>query len=213
MKLYSFPGSCSTSAHISLLEAGVEFDHVFVDLTGDRKLPDGRCLSDINPKNYVPVLELDDGTIITEVIAILHYIGDLKPDSKLMPPSGTMERLRVVELLAYLGAEIYKTFEALRLTSSSDENNKMIRDRFAMRFRFLDDILADKKYLTGDTFTVADAFLITMLDGAPKYYNLDFSPYRHFVRYIEQLGEKASIQKARKTVEEYISADFTRLAT
>ena len=87
MKLYSAPGSCSTASNIVLLEAGADFEVVKLNLKTDRLLPDGRHLNDVNPKGYVPVLELDDGTLLTENVAILQYLADQFPDTKLAPPT------------------------------------------------------------------------------------------------------------------------------
>lgn len=212
MKFYSFPGSCSTTVHIALLEAGLDFEYIIVDLRSDRRLPDGRVLSDINPKNCVPVLELDDESILTEAPAILTYIGDLKPEANLIPPYGTMERVRFVEMLTFLSSDVNKTFRMYRLTEKLEEGRKEVNDRFEIYFHYLDSILADNKYLSGNTFTALDAYLIQMLDGAPKYFNYDLSPYSHICRYIEDLGEIDSVQKARKAVDEYIPPGYSRLS-
>ena len=109
MKLYTSPGSCSSASHIVLLEAGADFELVKLNLKTDRILPDGRHLNDINPKGYVPVLELDDGSMLTENVAILQYIADQYPDSKLAPPNGTIERTRLHEWLGFINSEIHKS--------------------------------------------------------------------------------------------------------
>ncbi len=211
MKFYTFPGSCSTSVHITLLEAGIDFEYIIVDLRTERQLPDGRTLRDMNPKNYVPVLELDDGTILTEVVAILQYLGDSKPESGLTPAPGSMERFRLVEMLAFLGAEIYKTFELIRLTDGSEEDSQMVQDRLTERFTYLDSVLNDQEYLNGDSFSVADAYLFTMLDGATRFYMLDYSAHPNLLRYLSTLRNRPSIQKATKAVDDFIEPDFNRM--
>ncbi len=211
MKFYTFPGSCSTSVHIALMETGIDFEYIIVDLRTDRELPDGRTLVDLNPKNCVPVLELDDGTVLTEVVAILQYLGDTKPESHLIPAAGTMERLRLIEMLAYLGAEIYKTFELIRLTAGSEEDSQMVRDRLTERFAYLDSILKDQQYLNGDSFSVSDAYLFTMLEGATRFYMLDYAAHPNLLRYLSELRNRPSIQKAFKAVDDFIEPGFSRM--
>ncbi len=211
MKFYTFPGSCSTSIHITLLETGIDFEYIIVDLRTERKLPDGRKLEDLNPKNYVPVLELDDGTVLTEVVAILQYLGDAAPESQLTAPAGTMDRFRLNEMLAYLGAEIYKTFELIRLTDGSEEDSQMVRDRLNDRFAYLDSILENQQFLNGDAFSVTDAYLFTMLDGATRFYMLDYAAHPNLVRYLSELRNRPSVKEAIKAVDDFIEPGFTRM--
>ena len=109
MKLFYSPGACSLAGHIALNEADMKFDIVKVDLKG-HKLEDGRSFRDINPKGYVPALELDDGEVLTENVAILAFIADRYP--ALMAP-GQYGRYRLLEMLAYIATEIHKTFHPL----------------------------------------------------------------------------------------------------
>ena len=163
MKLYYAPGACSLHPHITLREAGVPFELERVDLRA-HKLHDGTDYYTINPKGYVPALRLDDGSILTEGAVIDQYVADLAPEKKLIPPAGTIERYRVQEWLNFIAAEIHKSFTPL---FGSDEAAKEApRARIAKRFDFTQKSLGDKQYLTGltgETFTVADAYLFNML--------------------------------------------------
>lgn len=129
MKLYTHPGSCSSAAHIALLEAGLNFEVVKVDLMGDRSLPDGRNLTDVTAKGYVPALELDDGEVLTENIAILPYIADLKPDAGLAPAAGTLARTRMLEWLGYINSELHKGCSLLFPPNIPDEVKEMSREK------------------------------------------------------------------------------------
>jgi len=163
MKLYFAPGACSLHPHITLREAGLPFDLARVDIRA-HKLHDGTDYYGINPKGYVPALELDDGEILTEGAVIDQYVADRKPESKLLPPAGTMERYRAQEWLAFIASEIHKTFGPL---FGSDEAAKEgPRARLGTRFDLVAKTLASQPYLLDDTFTVADAYLYNMLRWA-----------------------------------------------
>jgi len=162
MKLYYAPGACSMNPHIMLREAGLKFDLVKVDLSS-HKTEKGADFYGINPKGYVPALELDNGQVLTENPAIVQYIADQKPETKLAPANGTLERYRLQEWLGFIGTEIHKAFSPLWNPNLPDAEKKPIHDRLGKRFEFAAKSLEGKQFLMGDHFTAADAYLFVML--------------------------------------------------
>ncbi|NTV94689.1 MAG: glutathione transferase GstA, partial [Thiobacillus sp.] len=112
MKLYYSPGACSLSPHIVLVEAGLDYELEKVDLAARKTAHDADFLR-INPKGYVPALELADGQVLTEGPAIVQYLADQVPDRKLVPLAGTWERYRTQEWLNFISTELHKGFGAL----------------------------------------------------------------------------------------------------
>jgi len=163
MKLYSHPGTCSSAAHIALLEADLNFDLVKVDLYSDRKLPDGRTLSDVNSKGYVPALELDSGEVLTENVAVLQYIADQSPDSGLAPVAGSLERYRLQEWLGYVNCELHAGIGPMFNPDLPDEVKAKVLERFIGKLAHVENSLAGQDYLMGDQFTVADAYLFIVM--------------------------------------------------
>jgi glutathione S-transferase len=161
MKLYISPGSCSMASNIALREAGIEFETAKVDKRTKRV--DGVEFATINPKGYVPALRLDDGQVLTENVAVLQYIADLNPASRLAPPAGTIERYRLQEWLSFINSELHKSFTPLFSSEATDDMKSYARNYLAKRFTYLEQALGDKTYLMGDQFTVADAYLFTVL--------------------------------------------------
>jgi glutathione S-transferase len=158
MKLYWSPNACSLSPHIVLREAGLPFEMERVDLRANRTASGGDFRA-INPKGYVPALQLDDGEILTEGAVIVQYLADLAPDAKLAPPAGTMARVRLQEWLHFIGTELHKGMSPLYNPLASAEFKQSLRERLAARFGFLAGALADgRAYLTGDSFSIADAY-------------------------------------------------------
>jgi glutathione S-transferase len=198
MKLYTSPGSCSSASHIALLEAGADFELVKLNLKTDRLLPDGRHLNDINPKGYVPVLELDDGALLTENVAILQYIADQYPDSKLAPPNGTVERARLHEWLGYINSEVHISFGMFFKPSFSPEMRVFFTDRLNTRLAYIDSSLEGTEYLLGDQFTVADAYLFILTGWAPmlKY---DLSAFTNILAWRERVGERPAVKEVKAT--------------
>jgi glutathione S-transferase len=162
MKLYFSPGACSLSAHIALREAGLEFEIEQVNLA-TKKTKSGADFNAINPKGYVPTLVLDGGEVLTEGPAIVQYIADLRPDAKLAPPAGTLARVRLQEWLGFINSEIHKAFAALFDGRAAPEVKQAARDKIARRLDFTAASLDGKAYLLGDTFSVADGYLFTVL--------------------------------------------------
>lgn len=196
MKLYYSPGTCSLSPHIALRAAGLPFELVKVDLA-TRKAANGEDYLAINPKGYVPALALDDGDVLTEGVAIVQYIADRAPTTKLAPAANTMERYRLVEWMNYLTSEIHKGFSPLFSAKLSDETKAIMRDALARRFDYLSTRLSDRPYLMGETFTVADGYLFTML-GWCRMTNIDLSKWPTLTAYAERIGKLPAVREAMK---------------
>jgi glutathione S-transferase len=191
MKLYYTPGACSMAAHIVAEEAGLALDLVKVDLRS-KKTADDRDYLAVNPKGYVPALELDDGQVLTEVTVVMQYLADRKPASGLAPPHGTFERYRLLELLAYISSELHKSYSPLFNPKTSPEARQERMDYLNRRFAFLDKALAGKTFLTGDTFTVADAYLFVLTNWA-NIVKLDLSAFPHLLAFRQRVSARPAV--------------------
>jgi glutathione S-transferase len=194
MKLYFSPGACSLSAHIALCEAGLAFETEQVSLA-THQTKSGADFTTINPKGYVPALQFDDGQVLTEGVAIVQYIADQKPESKLAPAAGTMERYRLQEWLTFINSELHKTFGPLFNPALSEEAKTATRATVTRRLTQLVAMLGDKTYLMGDTFTVADGYLFTVLSWA-NFVKFDLSPFPTIVAYLARVGQRPGVQAA-----------------
>ena len=194
MKLYSAPGSCSTASNIALLEAGADFEVIKLDLTTDRLLPDGRHLNDINPKGYVPVLELDDGTLLTENVAILQFIADQFPESKLAPPNGTMARTRLQEWLSFVNSEVHKTMSVFYNPKLPQEMRDFFMQRLGTRLTYIDAHLDGKNFLLGDSCSVADYYLFVVCSWAPRH-KIDLSGYEKILAWQTRVAARPVVQE------------------
>lgn len=196
MKLYYSPGTCSLSPHIALRAAGLTFDMVKVDLA-TRKIAGGGDYLAINPKGYVPALQLDDGSVLTEGVAIVQYIADHAPTAKLAPAANTMERYRLIEWLNFLTSEIHKGFSPLFNSKLSEETKGIARETLARRFDYLGAQLGHKPYLTGAVFTVADGYLFTLL-GWCRMTRVDLSKWPTLAAYVERIARLPAVHAAMK---------------
>ena len=194
MKLYYSPGACSLSPHIALREAGIPFDLVFVS-TRTHKLGDGSDYHTINPKGCVPLLELDSGERLTEGPAIVQWIADQVPDRQLAPPSGTMARYRLIEWLNFISTEIHKQFSPLFNPALPEDARPLFRDKLVERFQYVDAELAEKRYLMGSDFTVADAYLFVVVRWASAV-RLEMSGFRNLARFVERVTERPAVRQA-----------------
>lgn len=194
MKLYYSPGACSLAPHIALKEAGIAFDAVKVDLK-TKKTEAGADYRAINAKGGVPAIEMDDGQILTEVAVVLQYIADRKPEAKLAPAHGTLARYRVLEWLNYIASEVHKGFGPLWNPQSSEETKSAAKAALGARFDHLSKALEGRKFLAGDGFTVADAYLFTIL-GWTEYTNIDLGKWPVLAAYVEHLGARAGVRAA-----------------
>jgi glutathione S-transferase len=196
MKLYFAPGTCSLSPHIALREAGLSFTPVKVSTKTHQIDGDGDYYA-VNAKGYVPILELDDGTRLTEGPAIVQYIADQAPASKLAPPNGTMPRYKLQEWLNFITSELHKQFSPLFDPSMPDEVKTKLRDKIAGRYDFIVQQLGDKEYLTGSTFTVADAYLFTVMRWS-KATGIDMARGPVLQSFMKRVAERPHVQEAMK---------------
>lgn len=196
MKLYYTPGACSMGPHIALREAGLSFDLEKVDLMG-KKTESGADFTAINPKGYVPALQLDNGQILTEAGVLLQYIADQKPGSGLAPAAGTLERYRLMEMLNFISTELHKNFTPLFNPAASAEAKEGASANINKRLAYLNDQLAGKQYLLGDTFTVADAYLATIL-GWCQFVKFDISGYPNIGAFAGRVMGRPSVQETMK---------------
>jgi glutathione S-transferase len=196
MKLYYSNGACSLSPHIALREAGIPFELVRAS-TKTHQLDDGTDFYTINSKGSVPVLELDNGERLTEGPAIVQYIADLAPASKLAPANGTFERARLQEWLNYITSEMHKGFSPLFNPATPDVYKPIAVANLHKKFAYVDGKLADKNYLMGDTFTVADGYLFTVTSWS-KFVSLDISAYKNLEAFMARVAARPKVQEALK---------------
>ncbi len=196
MKLYYSPGACSLSPHIVAREAGVALDLAKVDLK-THKTEDGKDYYAINPRGYVPALQLDDGTLLREGPAIVQFLADKAPATGLAPAAGTMDRVHVQEWLTFIGTELHKSFAWLFHPNSPEETKKIAREKIATRFSELDKHLGARPYLMGDRFTVADAYAFTVVNWA-NFVKIDLAPYPNLSAYMKRVASRPKVQEALK---------------
>jgi glutathione S-transferase len=196
MKLYYSPGACSLSPHIALREAGLAFEPVLAS-TKTHQLPDGSDYYAINSLGYVPVLELDDGTRLREGPAIVQYIADQVPLKNLAPANGTLPRYRLQEWLTFIGTEIHKTYSPLFNPAMPEEGKKLLRDKLVSRYKWVDGQLAEKEYLMGDHFSVADGYFFAVTRWA-KPMNIDLSGAPNVVAHHQRVATRPAVQEALK---------------
>ncbi len=194
MKLYFSPGACSLSPHIVLRELGVPFELVKVDL-GEHKTASGDDYKAINPKGYVPALQTDDGKVLTEGVAINQYLADRKPETELAPANGTFERYKLQEWLNFISTEIHKTYSPMFNTALSEETRATFLDKLKKRFGEIDAVLAKHDFLTGPKFTIADAYLYTVLRWAPKF-KIDLKQWPSLAKFYERVDSRPAVKAA-----------------
>jgi len=192
MKLYYSPGACSLSPHIVAAEAGIPLELVKVDLK-THKLENGDDFYKVNPKGYVPALKLDDGNMLTEGPAIVQYLGDLKPETGLIPAAG-FGRYKVAEWLTFINGEIHKSFGPL-FGNASDELKADAKAKIAKRFEYVDAELAGKHFLTGDVFTVADAYLFVMTTWA---HHMKIELPENLRHFFQRVSQRPAVHQAMK---------------
>jgi glutathione S-transferase len=196
MKLFYSPGACSLAPHIVLREAGQLFTLVKVDL-GKHQTATGEDYLAINPKGSVPLLELDDGSRISEGPVIAQFVADQNKATSLMPPAGTMTRYRVMEWQNYITSELHKGFSPL-FNAELNANAKQVLSTIVFnKLRWVDGQLSGQNYLTGMTFTAADAYLFVVL-GWTKYVGLDISSLSHVQRFVTMVSQRPAVRDAMK---------------
>jgi len=194
MQLFFSPGACSLASHITAREAGLSLDLKRAD-TKTKKLEDGSDYFAINSKGAVPALKLDNGQVLTEGVAIMQYLADQKPESGLAPKNGTIERYRVQEWLNYVTSEVHKGFSPLWNPAADPAVKTWALDNLKKKFDWLNKQLAGKKYLTGDTFTVADAYLFVVMNWT-KPLQIDLAPWPALVDFQARVAARPKVQEA-----------------
>jgi glutathione S-transferase len=196
MKLYFAPGACSLSPHIVLRESGATFELDQVD-NREKKTKSGKDYWTVNPKGQVPVLELDNGELLTEGPVIVQYIADQRPASGLAPAAGTIERYRVQEWLNFITSELHKSFGPIFRPTTPDAYKAISKENLGKRFDWLDGKLAGRQYLMGDKFTIADAYLFTVLRWAARV-DIDLAKWPNLKAYVDRVAARPKVHEALK---------------
>src|SRR3979490_785712 len=194
MKLYYSPGACSLSPHIALLEAGLPYDLVKVDLKA-KKLENGDDYLKVNPKGQVPALALDSGELVTEGPVIVQMIADKAAAKNLAPARDSAERYKLQEWLNFITTELHKNFGPMFSPVLADDAKAFFKDRVMGKFKYIDSQLAGRDYLMGKQFTVADGYLFTMLAWAERL-KFDLSAMPNLLAYKARVGARPKVQEA-----------------
>ena len=194
MKLYYSPGACSLSPHIALKESGLAFEAIAAP-TKTHQLPDGTDYYTINPLGYVPLLVLDDGTQLREGPAIVQYIADQVPATRLAPANGTFERYKLQEWLNFISTELHKNFSPLFTPGMPEEAKTITKTRLNSRLQWVDGELGKAPFLMGDTFTVADGYLFVVA-GWCKHVGIDISAWANLGAFMARVGARPAVQAA-----------------
>ncbi|CAG0956502.1 glutathione S-transferase [Burkholderiales bacterium] len=202
MKLYHAPGACSLAPHIALFEAGIAAETIRVDLRS-HTLPDGSDYLAVNPKGYVPMLELDDGTTYTEVAVLLQIIADRKPGT-LAPAAGAPERYRQQEWLNFIATEIHKGYGMLWHPEVGEAAVAAAKASLAKRYAIVEAQLGRTKFIAGDGFTVADAYLFTVTRWS-DFLKVDLSAFPNLQAYQKRIAARPGVIAAM-TAERLIKA-------
>jgi glutathione S-transferase len=195
MKLYYAPGACSLSPHIALLEAGLPYDLVKVDLR-EKKLENGDDFWKVNPKGQVPALALDSGELVTEGPVIVQMIADRAKGTNLAPPRDSAERYKLMEWLNYITTELHKNLGPMFSPVLAGDAKAFFKDRAMSKFKYLDGQLAGRDYLMGTQFTVADGYLFTMLMWATERLGFDLSGLSNLMAYKARVAARPKVKEA-----------------
>jgi glutathione S-transferase len=194
MKLYYYPGACSLAPHIVAREAGIPLTLEKVDLA-NRTTETGANYLAINPKGYVPALGLQDNSVLTEASAIIQYLADSQSAAGLAPAAGTIERYRLLEWLGFISTEIHKGFGPLWNPATPDAVKTATKERLATRFAYLDEALGKQPFLMGDRFTIADAYLFTVVNWT-NFHGIDLSPFPNLQAFQARVSARPAVQQA-----------------
>jgi glutathione S-transferase len=194
MQLYFSPGACSLASHISLREAGLPFDLKRADMK-TKKLDDGSDYYAVNSKGSVPALRLDNGQVLTEGPVILQFLADQKPEAGLAPKSGTLERYRLQEWLNFITSEVHKSFSPLFNPAADAKVKEYTTQNLEKKFDWLNKQLAGKQYLTGDTFTIADAYLFVVINWT-NFVGIDLGRWPALKDFHGRVAARPMVQEA-----------------
>jgi glutathione S-transferase len=196
VKLYLAPNACSLAVDIVARELKVPLMLEWIDVRAKR-LKDGGDYFRINPKGQVPALALDDGELLTEGPVIMQCLADARPGNSLLPQAGSLDRYRVLEWLNFVSSELHKGFTPLFRPTTPPAYREIAVENLFKRFSWLNDVLSERPYLTGDTFTLADAYCYTIVTWS-RIHNLDLSRWPHLANYVERIESRESVQAARQ---------------
>lgn len=196
MKLYYAPGACSLAPHIVAHETGIALELEKVD-TKTKAMASGGDFRDITPKGYVPALQLDDGSVLTEGPVISQYLADRHPESGLLPPAGSMGRYRVQEWLGYINSEIHKNYSPLFNPASNEETRKEKIDYLRKRYDLIERHLATHSYLMGEKVTIADIYLFVVTNWA-RAVKVDLSSFPNLLAFQQRIVARPAVQAAMK---------------
>lgn len=194
MKLFFSPSACSLSPHIVAHEAGLNVAIEKVDLAA-KKTASGADYLALAPKGQVPALQLDNGTVLTEGAVIVQYLADQKPESNLAPAAGTLERYKLQEQLNYIATEVHKGYSPLFNPKLTDDQRAATKARLAPHLDRLNTLLGSQEYVAGAAFTVADAYLFTVLRWS-AFVNVDLTPYAALGAFLERIGARPAVKAA-----------------
>jgi len=196
MKLFFAPGACSMATHIVLNELGFKYEPVQVQAK-TKQYGNGQDFWKINPKGYVPALQLENGQVLTEGTAILQYLADQKPEAGLLPKNGSFDRVRAQEWLNFVATEIHKGFSPLWNDRTPEEAKTMFKENLGKRFSFLAGHFKTNAFLLGQQYSVADAYLFTVLNWA-NFLKIDLSPWPELLGFLERVSQRPAVQATLK---------------
>ena len=196
MKLYYAPGACSLAPHIVAREAGLNIELDQLDWAS-MKTASGEDFLKVNPKGYVPALRLDDGNLFTETGVLIQYLADQNPAAGLIPAAGTMERYRVMEAINFISTELHKGFGPLWNKANSADVHAAAKKQLAKRFDYLETVFTKQPFLTGNHFTVADAYLFTILNWT-NFHAIDVAPWPKVKDFMARIAVRPTVQEALK---------------
>jgi glutathione S-transferase len=197
MKLYYIPSACSLSPHIVANELGLSIELVKVD-NKTKRTEHGEDFLAINPKGYVPALQLDDGSVLTEGPAIVQYLADLKPDAQLAPANGSMARYRVQEMLGYINSDLHKSYIPLFNPASSDDVRTERMAYLHERYGLIEAALGRRPFLLGERFTIADAYLFVVTRWS-EFVKLDLSQFPNLLAFQARIAARPAVQAAMRS--------------
>ena len=194
MKLFYKPGACSLASHITLRESGKDFTLIGVDLM-HKRMENGDDFLKVNPKGQVPALLLDDNTLLTEGVAIMQYIADSVADRQLLAPVATINRYRTLEWLNYIATELHKGFTPLFRPDTPEDYKPTARALLDKKLAYIDESLANAQWISGSRFTIADAYLFTVLRWAFAV-KLEMAGYKNIAAYMERVAARPAVAAA-----------------
>lgn len=194
MKLFYKPGACSLASHITLRESGKDFSLIGVDLM-HKRMENGDDFLKVNPKGQVPALLLDDNTLLTEGVAIMQYIADSVSDRQLLAPEGTINRYKTLEWLNFIATELHKGFTPLFRPDTPEEYKPTVRALLDKKLAYIDESLAGAQWISGSRFTIADAYLFTVLRWAFAV-KLDMAGYKNIADYMARVAARPAVAAA-----------------